>query len=387
MGTWVNISGATTLPVDAQVNFCSFLNKAYMVGATSGNSYLTTASISGTTYTSESGFPKARFAIEYFDRLYLLDCNVGNTRYPSRAYYSSVPASDDSITFTTATDYLGVQTDNGDTLMGAAKSYGRLMLFKKNSLHSWNLSTLDQVEGIGTTSSRSIQTIKNNVFYLHYSNIDKGIFVWQGSESIKISEAIQPFIDGMSLPTSAPSGVHNKHYLLFIGDVTLDASVATYYGLESTYTNVLVDYSVSDNSFVLHSLNVPVKVMSEYNGDLYFGDNTGKVYQWDSGTTDDGTAITATIITANFYGLSLGEFNKIKSIESIITNMNVADVGTAYYSVDNSAWETLGLLDSKVTLYPTSDKGYGYKEKITGVGQDFCFEGNEYNYFLEETLR
>lgn len=380
-GTWSTIGG-TSFPSSARVEFTSFLDRAYIVGANTSGSYLTTGTLNGTTY-AETAFPGAKFAIIYFDKLHL----VNTTNGTSRVDYSSIPTTAGVITFTQATDFLQVQTEDGDELTGVAKSYGQLLLFKNFSLHTWNLSRLEQIDDKGTSSFRSIQNFGNNVLYLHRSPTTVAVCLWDGQASRQISRPVEPFLQGMTAANAiiAPSGRKSNHYYLYIGDVTLSTTVANYYGISTTQSNILLDYSFSDNAWAVHSLPVDVTVMSSYNNELYFGDSTGLVYQWASGNSDNGTAISAEVITHEYYPVSP---SNRKNFDGVRIFMNTPHKARAYASVDGGAWISLGICQEKVNYFNLNKKGFGIRIKITQSGSDgaFVFDGLEIDYKDEGKL-
>ena len=387
-GTWTNVTGATTLPAGADVNFVSFLDQTYMFGANSANSYLTTASISGTTYSSEASFPKARYGIVYFDTLYLFDCEVGGVRYANRGYYSSIPAYSAgwSISFTTATDYISPSTGDGDSITGVGESYGRLVIFKNYSVFTWDNYNLMKVDGIGCTSPKSIVEVdKKNIYFVHRSSRDQGMYVWDGTQATKMSRALDPFFDGSS--GNSIGGFYKNHVYEFIGDVTLDDDVAEYYGIDASLSNVMIDYSTLDNLFTIHTLPYEITSMAPLDNDLYMGAANGEVFKWDSGVSDDGDNVESEVIGHNFYGLTSEEFNLRKTFNRIIINMHKPNSAKVFYSVDNGDWESLGQLKGKVNVFSISEKGYGIKIKVTSNFSDFIYEGYEIGYDLETPLR
>lgn len=380
-GTWTAISG-TSWNASTKVEFAAFLNKAYLVGADSSNNYITTTSLSGTTLTDTS-FPKARYPKVFFDRLYLADCEVGGTRYPSRVYYSSIPTSG-AITFTTSTDFLEVQTDDGDYLTGLATSFGRLLIFKNYSLYTWNLTSLVQVDDKGTIAHRTIQEFGNRVLYLHYSPTVKGVMLWDGVGSKNISRSIEPILQAVTAANAAAavSGKLNNHYYLYINDITLDSDTANYYGLPKTHTNVLLDYNAADNQWSVHTLPNDVTAFGAYNNDLYYGDSAGIVYQWASGNSDNGTSIVPEIITHNFY---TGQPNDRKEFQGVRINMHTPNGARVFCSIDNGDWLALGECYEPVTYFAINEKGYGIRFKVSGAGTagPFVFDGLELEYQVE----
>lgn len=97
-------------------------------------------------------------------------------------------------------NYFDVGKDNNDSLQGFGTYADRLMCFKLFSLYKYTGTTLMEIPGaIGTSSSRSIINNKY-LFYFHGSTGDlSGIYLYDGNISSKISGAIQPYIDGISM--------------------------------------------------------------------------------------------------------------------------------------------------------------------------------------------
>lgn len=380
--SWGTIGG-TSFPANAEIEIINYLDKGYVVGANS-TTFATSGTLDGTTYTENVSIPKARAGLLYFDQLHLIDCEVGGVRYPSRVYRGSIPASG-VITFDTTNDYLQVQTDDGDWLTGGAVSYSQLLLFKQFSLHTWNLSSLrpQMIDDAGCISRRSIQNLGNNVFYFTYSTAKKGFYLWVGSGSKLVSKVIQPFIDGMSA-AQAPyvcTGKRNNHVYAYIGDVTLATEQAKYYNLPSTISNVLCDLNWTDNQWALHSLPVDVKVMAEHNNELYFGDNTGKVYQWADGSDDAGTPIASMVITHPYYGqVPSQERNRFKQWRHVIINMQQANGAIAKVSIDGGDWKPLGECTGSVNRFEINEKGYSAQLMIAGAGLGFIYEGQDFDY-------
>ena len=388
--TWTNITGATTLPANAEVNFTSFLDTTYIVGKNSDNSYLTTATLTGITHGTESSFPKAADIKVYFDQLYLFDCEVGGVRYGSRVYRSSIPTYSGGwvISFDTDTDFIQLNTDDGDYLTGGARSYGNLLAFKNYSV--WGIDSNGNkfpLDGVGCTSPKSIvEDDLKDVYYHHFSSKHKGVYKWDGSRSQKVSRPVEPFIEGSS-GTGVVGGIYNDHILEFIGDVTLNEDIAEYYGLPTSFSNVLLDYSTQDETWVVHTLPTEITRIAPNGDNLYFGDNTGKIFRWNLGTADDTTPIEAIVCTHNYYGQTQEEFNLRKTFNEIIINMHKQTLAKAFYSVDNVEWIPLGQLKGKVNVFSISAKGYGIKTKVSSNSGTFIYEGNEITYTLEQPLK
>lgn len=387
-GSWANISGATSLPANAKSRFAAFIDKIFHVGSTtdSSPSFITTASYDGTTYSSTS-FPSARYAIVFRNRLYLLYAKVGSTVFPSRFYYSSIPTYSGGwvITFDTSEGFDQVQTDDGDYITGAAVSFDRLLIFKKNSLHMFDRINIDQVDNIGASAPDSIVTVNNNVFFLHWGAKHKGIYQWNGQGAQKVSRAIDPFIEGMDssfIENGVVSGLYQDHVLMFLGDITLDSDISDYYNIPQTYTNVIADYNFSNNQWAIHTVPVVVTAFGEYDGNLYLGDENGKVYQWALGNDDDGTPIASRVITHRIYG---DNRNSRKSWKNVVINMHKSTATNALVSTDGGVWASLGQLKKPDEYFSMSLKGFSTQYQINSKhsGERFIFEGVAGDYIDE----
>ena len=149
----------------------------------------------------------------------------------------------------------------------------------------------------------------------------------------------------------------------------------------------MIDYSVLDTLFTIHTLPYEITSMAPLDNDLYMGAANGEVYKWDSGTSDNNNNIESEVTSHNFYGLSSAEFNLRKTFNKVIVNMHKPNVAKAFYSIDNGAWKSLGQLKEKVNVFSIAQKGYGIKIKVTSNFSDFIYEGYAIDYDLETPLR
>ena len=91
-------------------------------------------------------------------------------------------------------NFIDVNTDDGDILKWAEVINNRLILFKQNSLHSYNRTSLSQIRGVGTSSGRSVVPFndKGLIVYFHGSNKERtGFYVTDSVSSKRVSNPIQ----------------------------------------------------------------------------------------------------------------------------------------------------------------------------------------------------
>lgn len=377
-GNW-SIIGGTSFPANAEVDMFTFLDQAWIVGANSSNSYLTTGKVTNTTYSEETSFPKGRYGFVFGERILLLDVDISGTRYGSRVYYSSIATASGgtfSVNFNnTDTDFLDIRTSDGETLTGGIESYGRALLFKPSSIYAWDKKSLFQVANVGANSRKSIVNLDNNVLFLHYSTSKKGIYLWDGSGAKLISEAVAPFIEGMSssFADNVVAGVFNDRALFYIDDVTLDADIADYYNIPQNYSNVMLEYNFKTNQWFVHTLPLAVTKISGHQGNLYFGASTGEVYQWNSGTSDDGTAIESKVRT---HGI-ISPGNTRASFGHVIFNTHRNSSTKALYALDGGEFNELGELNNQQKYFSIGKKGLYIQFEVTANSIDggFVLEG------------
>jgi hypothetical protein len=259
-----------------------------------------TRSYDGTTWstaTNVTSAPKAKFIESYRDRLYLGYCNVSSTAYPSRVYYSSLPDASHAITWDTTNDWFYVETNDGDVITGLAKNKVYLIIFKENSMHRYdgtqNATNLRPISwNLGAVSQESIVVDENLILF--YSR--KGVCMFSGAQPKVISRAIQPIIDRVNQANLGDicAGLWGDHYLCYVGTLT-----SALPGDSSALTNVVLDYDISQNSWTYHTVSDTIRTFGQYTSSgkklLSFGDANGEMFTWDSGTTDDGTAIATNV--------------------------------------------------------------------------------------------
>ena len=291
---WSTCEGGLT--ADALPEFRVFLDELFMVGATSANSFLSTANVAGTTYTTTNNVtsaPAGKYIEVFRDRVYIANAEVSSTRYPDRLYFSSVPDSAGTGITWTSTDYERIYTNNGEEINGlhTNKTLNEILIFKANSLHTYDTYRVRDVGTQGTTSHRSVQTV-NGLTYFFNAN---GIYAYDGRLPVLISRPIEKWIQGIDQTALADvfaASDDDKYYKLYVGSITVDGN---------TYTNCEIRYSTVDNSFTIYSYYDTFKSYATHKVSgitrVYAGTDDGIVHQLakrdDAVYADDGNDIPA----------------------------------------------------------------------------------------------
>lgn len=297
---YVNVSGTWTtqsqsLTASAKARGTDFVDYFFLVNYSDA-----TRSYSGSawsTSTNVTSAPKAKFIESYRNRLYLGYCNVSATAYPSRVYYSSLPAADGSITWDVTNDWFYVETADGDVLTALSKNKVYLLVFKENSFFrydgTFSATNLKPISWkLGTVSQESVCLDENLILF--YSR--KGVAMSLGGEPKIVSRGIQPIIDRVNQANLGDicAGIEKDHYYCYIGTLT-----SALPGHSSALSRVMLDYDINQNLCTYHTIPDTPKAFGTYTSSgeklLSMGDSNGEVFTMNSGSDDDGTAISTEI--------------------------------------------------------------------------------------------
>lgn len=406
--TYNSINGQWTphglsLSGGAKAEFEPFLDGFFMVNfqdATRWNNFT-----QWYTNTNVTDAPKAKYIRQYQSRIYLFYVVDGGTTYTSRCIYSDLPAGGPpmTITWTNADNFFDVDSDDGDVGMGLEVNANRLLLFKENALYRYDTNTLYKVPGCpGTISNRTIKNVEGWTLYLHST----GIWGYDGTSSSLLSRKIQDIINGISTKnfTDSCAWVKEDHYYLYVGDVMNSKA-----GID--IPKCLIDYDAGKKSFVWDSLTKDPTVFFGYRDDrsavtyddatitydnanttyngletaeqrIYFGDRIGSVYEFDKGTSFNGTAIPFLVETRPIYG-DLPSNWKLYAKLVVYTAMSGKGI-TVQFKVDDHDWKTLGRITSRQTTFnfPSGTRGQRIQFRIMEMSstQSFSFEGLDLFY-------
>ena len=396
-GTWDDITGSLSFAVD-QDNLASFAIGEDELIIEDGLSTTAPSKWTGTGDAAViSGAPNATM-VAYHKRMAFA---AGNNTNPSTLYFTDVGDIDN---WTTAlSGNISVETNDGTVIRAIVPGFDALYIAKDDSL--WRLSGSDKdtfqlqrmVSNVGTLSHQSVSLIGSDAFFVSSQG---DVYLYDGAISVKLmSTKIQGSIDGANFSRFqyAVGEVFDKDYYLSYSVVGND-----------THNRVLVfdTFNLAWTKFKGMNANA-LAVADDGNGKdmLVFGDYTGFVYKYPSGTNDAGTAISAYYITKQYYFSNLkpqkdwkllkvfanqkGSYNLIAetrkdfqgtgTANSISLAGNSSLWGTAIYGVDFYGGQNLIIDRIEVKL-----AGDFYQIKFYNENLDEPIEVKGWEMYLEE---
>lgn len=325
---------ATGLTAGATYRFEEFLDTVvFQNGTDTPLGFNGTGTFTASTALATASMPIGIDIINYKDRLWVLQASgtLLGSSIPSSPSFNSISWSSGNKTIPIdpdSTSYTGAG-------IGLARVSGLLLIFKERALYSFNGSATqaDFLYDVGCSSVRSISTGAGSVFFF---NAD-GIWVTRGSEPVRISRPVQAYINGMSSSNySSVSGFANgQYYWCSIGDVTIGSN---------TYTNVVLRYSIATQEWAVLSYATRPTVFSRYIDStavkVAYGDTTARVYEIDTGNTDNGTAVEYEVIS---HSLEFGALGLLKDINSnlMVYTKNSTDM-EVQVNLDDTDFVTVG---------------------------------------------
>ena len=165
--------GATTIDARTGVYFCVLGEKCFL-----GGENLNYFDGSGLTDVSDSDEPTAIFHTVYRSRIY----NAGRAE-PNRIFYSD--AGDG--TSWTSTNFFKVEDDTGEFITGLKELNDRLLIFKTNSIFTYDEIQLKQnLVHVGAYNHEVVHKIDDQI----YTFCPNGVFITNGYSAVKISDPI-----------------------------------------------------------------------------------------------------------------------------------------------------------------------------------------------------
>lgn len=257
-----------------------------------------------------------------------------------------------NYTATNSTFYCGdnlfdANTDDGDILKWCEVINNRLILFKQNSLHSFNRTSQSQIRGVGTSSGRSVIPFndKGLIVYFHGSNKERtGFYVTDSVSSKRVSNPIQDYIDG--IPTANYNSVvgwrEGNIYRAYVGNVSnSDRNLSI--------SNCVLELDLDSNTWSPGKVNDVIKCATLYREsnveNTYIGNDSAQVHLTPSGNSDDGGTIPWFMETRIIYpsGSEVqNEFHKVQIIarEGAGIRVRFKLYNTPFASDEN--WQGLG---------------------------------------------
>lgn len=377
--TWT--AKRTGLTSGSKARFSTLLDYVFMVNGTEatavwdGNpatSFLTTG--------NAASAPTGKFIENFRSRMWI----AGNTTYPDRLYFSTLPSSVTTpiVTWDTSVttgQWIDISPSDGENITALHRTRAALLVFKNN--HLYRVYSILQVDpdppfNVGTYSQESVVETKNGVYFHHPT----GFYRYDGNVT-EISRPITDIVGAITLTNYSkvagylePDG---DHICWSVGDVTVNGVA---------YSKLVVRYTISTQVWTHYSYPTQSFVGAPYNDGsnllTLIGDSAGNVLTLNSGKTDNGTDI--------FYSLThqFDDIDGLRSTVKIITTlffMHSGMTGTnVTYQVPedvlNDFTKSIGQLQSSETGFGNiSARGRKLKFRLSGAskGEPMSYEGFE----------
>lgn len=378
-GSSVWTSKRSGLTAASKADFTTFLDFLWMVNGTeataiwdgaAGNSFLTTG--------NAASAPTGKFIDNFRSRVWV----AGNSSFPDRVYFSSLPSAVATpvVTWNTAVDtgdWIDISPSDGENITALRRTKSALLVFKNNHIYriySITESEPDPKINVGTYSKDSVVSAKDGTYFHHPS----GFYRYADGEPKEISKPIQDIVDNITAANySKVAGWEDgDHVYWAVGNVTISGV---------TYSNLVVRYTISSQTWTHRTYPQQFLASSPYNdGSTLFklvGDDNGNVVKVNVGNDDNGTPISYSLTTRwdNIDGSS----STTKNINKLMFLHNKGTGTKVGYQVENpvlNQWKPLGQLNNYDTGFNTANiKGRKVRFHLSGssTGEPFDYSGYE----------
>ena len=377
-GTWTSIRSSLTSTSKAR--FTTFLDVVIMVNGTESTvQWNGNPSQSFSTSTTQvSGAPIGKYIENFRSRVWI----AGQSTYPDRLFYSSLPSSVTAPVITwdtsvTTGQWIDISPSDGENITALKRTKGSLLVFKQN--HIYRVYTISETEpdpkiNVGTRSQESVVEAKDGTYFWH----DSGPYRYRDGGIDDLGQPIVDVVENVSLSNlEKVAGWEDGNHVYFsLGNVTIKGT---------TFNNVVMRYTISTQVWTMYSYPQQFLTSSPYNdGTTLFklvGDDNGNVLKVNVGLTDNGTGISYSLIHRP-YTLD-GFYTTRKNVQKMIfvhdggagTNVNWKD----RYDPASDFSKSVIQLDHQNTQFKGSIKGTELTFRISGSssGQPFTYEGFE----------
>lgn len=377
--TWT--SKRTSLTSASKARFTTFLDYVWMVNGTeataiwdgaAANSFLTTG--------NAASAPTGQFIENFRSRVWI----AGNSTYPDRIYYSSLPSAATTPVVTWDTNvvtgqWIDISPSDGENITALKRSKNSLLIFKNN--HIYRIYSVTQGDPdpkitVGTYSAESVVESKAGIFFHHPS----GFYKYVDGEPEEISKPIIDIIKNITVANySKVCGwleTAGDDVVWSVGDVTINGIL---------YSNLEVRYTISTQTWTHYTKPTQALVASRYNdGTTLFqlvGDNNGNVLKVDTGLDDNGTPISYSLIH-RWYNVDGINANRKDLTKLLFSHEKGAGGNISWQNEDSivNDWTPLLQLQAKNTPINNANvRGRKCRFRLSGVssGGPFTYNGFE----------
>lgn len=332
---------------------------------------------------------RSQFAVVFNSRVY----TAGDTSNPDTLSYSSIPSAG-AISWTSGNGSLQVNPNDGDSgITGLGTNGLVLLIFKRTSLYRWDgQSTFaNRVITIGTPSNESIAAHDSGwVYFFGVGKNNVGIYRTTGGYPQKISLNISKWIEAIQVANynDVAGFVDDDHYYLSVGSITVDGQ---------TYANAWFVYTISLQCWHVENRATQFVAFAPYvdannNITIVGGDTVGNVQTINSGTTDNGTAISA---ECDFAPIVFTTRGRTKSLSEVTTYCSQIQGLSFYLKTDSDDYQELKALRSteqRISALHYQNKLFRGKRffpklSVTNEGTAWQFDGFEFPEVYDEGFK
>ena len=319
---------------------------------------------SWSTATDVTDSPKAKYAFSFGDRIYLLNCSVDGTSYPSRAYRSS--AIETEATWDTVNDYIVFN----DVINGVSMNGENLFVACQSSTHIFTLDDEKfQVSNTGCVSHESLAQYSNFTFYASRN----GFYAFDGSNTFKVSTPIQEYWD--KIPEANTENIQavslGDHVYVYIGDIEAP------WDSSQTLQNVIFDYNALQNNWSRGRLASDCTNLHTYvttsGRSVFMGDSSGYVYtMFDGSGQQDGSDYSSFIETPWIYGTGAGVLDDFKELWGYGDKLSGFQV--LYKTEEVGNWNSIGELNEDTDVVKFNTRSYKIKFRLQEYSGENLYE-------------
>lgn len=312
-------------PLKADCNNAVFDKVSYMDKLYMGNG-VDMLEYDGVAISSMASAPPFNAITTWKTRLW---CN--NVDHPIYAHWNEFDGNG-LPTALTIDNYMTIADDSGDPIKAIVKLLTHMLFINEYSTYALYGSTeLDwqklYVGPIGTVSRRTVVNVNEVVYWLAYD----GVHCYGGSGIDTVSLGLGRLEDVVNTARLqyAVATSYNGYYWLAIADV------------DSTSNDIVLLYDTQLKRWNRYKFPFSINDFCVDGRDLYCAASDNKVYQLDIGTTDSGTAITATWISDPLQlGTVAGKKKRIKNISIEMSEVTSGGTISLYTKEGDGAYSS-----------------------------------------------
>lgn len=253
--------------------------------------------------------PKGKYIELHKERAWIAgDPNAPNTIYCSTPFDAddwTVPVTEEEVNMHGAT--FDIPTWDGGVIIGLKSIFDEILVFKNKNVfrifgtHPGNFGVQEVFNSVsGEIVDKTIAGIDRVGFWLS----SDGIYMFDGSSSIKISRVVQDYFDTINKDhvDKSVGAVYNNKYIVFVPTGS------------STVPNMAFEYDIQAGNFMIRKPGGNIKSMIEWRNNLILGMNDGSFLEYNKGDTYNGEDIVSFWQTGY---MTLNKQNAKKTLERL----------------------------------------------------------------------